>query len=1307
MPSGLGTSSNGYGNCEASQGASSNQPNRGKSLQRTPGGAIERWLCLDLRVRSGEANQSSRRTLFAIFWVALAGTLGGFGFVSVTEATAQSSVDLLAGGDLRIDGATAQEESSYRVAPLGDMNGDGRSDVVLGAPRADANGRQDSGSAYVVFGQATRGTVDLAALTGKGFRINGAAASDLAGTAVAGLGDVNGDGKGDLAIGAPTQGGSSSVYVIFGGRTSGAIDLANLGAEGFRIVGLNWGGKIVGGVSVEQLRLKETGDMNGDGRADIVVSDASSASVVFGKSSTTIVDLANLGSGGFRITGMQMATSHPYCDGIVQYCIPVARLSDVNGDGAADVLVGDILASNNGRGSSGSVYVIYGKGSNTTVDVTALGSSGYRIDGAAPDDRLGVWAASAGDVNGDARDDLLLGARNKAYVVFTKANLTSIPIDLALGFDGYRIDGSEGYPVAGTGDVNGDDIPDALVGDRYASVGTRTQAGRAYLVFGKKSFSSVPLQSLGGLGYQIDGAAAYNHAGWGVAGTGDVNGGGKPDLMVGAPHAGNNGRNSSGSGWILYGSGPDNRPVVTLSGKLKERENKGLYDPTYDLRVVAQDGTQQQPQSGVKSIEIQVDGIRRDYAEQPCPNGNCAMTRDFVFRSDDYPDGDHTVRVMVRDLRGNQNEQIWTVTVDRRGDIYHAIAYTADPAVNGEEVIEEWAQYATLNARQVTEGQVTTRDSEPCGSSQCGVVRSYSNPPDDDPSAAPGYTSFTGASTTDARLEQVSELLAPANESLGPVLQSGPIAQALAPWQTAPPAHGSSYSLHEIKEPEDGTGANVAVTRLWIDAATKLPLKEASLDEDGVAQAEVFYTYDRDRKTSAEVAADIFRVPPPADGSATEHWNWGTGNVPPDNPEGSDQDDELALATDFRRSFGLTTDPALILSLLTDPSRNPDAEEWGTPLTASEKQTMDLRVSVSEAIGVIQAYGRGAGSSEYGGLYIDQANGGLVYVGFAGNAGAHLANLRSLFPYPDLLRTFTAGYTETQLYGTADAVSADKGWLASQGIDVLSISPSMKTNRVEVGVAQPTPASAAVLQSRYGSIVQQVQGEELQEAARFKLYGGLSIVSGLGAQCAAGFSARSTGTGRRRYFGMTAGHCSAKGRIWYGGLREIGRTVFSQHAANDDGRPEHQRNVDIGYIKYKSRSYRTGFIRGNSPRDLRPIYSYDRYPRSDDPPDSETHEGEPVCIAGWKFKNVHCGTVTKRSTEHDDVHSLVEMEVNGGGMCRGESGAPAFYRSRAVGTFSSFFPNDEDAECGRRVVATQIEHALNRVFAKLLVRRRP
>jgi hypothetical protein len=829
--------------------------------------AIGRWFCLGLPVRSGEGNQSSGRTLLAIFSVALAGTIGGGGFLSVTAATAQSSVDLLAGGDLRIDGATAQEQSSYRAAPLGDVNGDGRSDVVLGAPWADANGRQDSGSAYVVFGQATRGTVDLAALTGKGFRINGAAASDLAGTAVAGLGDVNGDGKGDLAIGAPTQGGSSSVYVVFGGRTSGAIDLANLGTEGFRIVGLNWGGKVVGGVSAEQLRLKETGDMNGDGRADIVVSDWNSAAVVFGKSSTTTVDLANLGSGGFRITGMQMATSHPYCDGGVQYCIPVARLSDVNADGAADVLVGDILANNTGRFRSGSAYVIYGKASNTTVNITALGSSGYRIDGAAVDDELGTWVASAGDVNGDGRDDLLLGARTKKYVIFTKANLTSAPIDLALAFDGYRIDGA-GYPVAGTGDVNGDDLPDALIGAPNATFGTRNQSGRAYLVFGKKSFSTVFLQNLDtATGYPINGAAAADSAGDAVAGTGDINGGGKADLIVGAPNADNNGRSASGSGWILYGSGPDNRPIVTLSGKLKERENKGLYDATYDLRVVAQDGTQQQPQSGVKSIEILVDGVRRDYAEQACPNGNCSMTRDFTFLSDSYPDGERTIKVVVKDQRGYSSESIWKVTVDRRGDIYQASEHAESQAA---QVAADWGALDLSRARRETETYIKTRsDSE---------VRMHTRNTDSDPNDEESYWVRKGNGNSDPNLEPVAGILTLRNEtdtSAWTVVETGALTSALQQWQTPPPAHGLNY------ERKRATSEGLTLD-VWRDQTTRLPVKQTARDAStGVLQFTRYWSYAIDRKTNAEVPSGFFKVARPAQTGYEEQEDWsysgGTG----------------------------------------------------------------------------------------------------------------------------------------------------------------------------------------------------------------------------------------------------------------------------------------------------------------------------------------------------------------------------------------------------------------------------------------------
>src|SRR5205823_2212584 len=171
---------------------------------------------------------------------------------------------------------------------------------LLGAEYATYSGRSGSGAAYVVFGQASAGTVDLASLGTKGYVIGGAAANDDAGVSVGNAGDVNGDGIPDALVGANWASNNGRGYVVFGKATTTTVDLASLGAQGYRIDGpsganLAWG--------------RNAGDLNGDGIPDAIVggdyysyngrTNAGSAWVVFGKASTTTVDLNSLGTGGF------------------------------------------------------------------------------------------------------------------------------------------------------------------------------------------------------------------------------------------------------------------------------------------------------------------------------------------------------------------------------------------------------------------------------------------------------------------------------------------------------------------------------------------------------------------------------------------------------------------------------------------------------------------------------------------------------------------------------------------------------------------------------------------------------------------------------------------------------------------------------------------------------------------------------------------------------------------------------------------------------------------------------------------------
>jgi hypothetical protein len=382
-----------------------------------------------------------------------------------------------------------------------------------------------------------------------GFKIAGGSTKYFATDVSAGL-DMNGDGLADIGL---AHQGATKALLLYGKTDINMVDANTLNSgSGFAVTGSS--ANFAASVALVD-------DMNGDGLAEMVVSDPANykSYVVFGRTSPITANGTNI-PGAVTPTGFVITNATNNSGSNL-----LSRAGDFNGDGLGDILLGVPNAN--------SALVAYGKATGSAVDGNGMGNQGQKIVG--PGGTMGINVDGGSDVNGDGLDDVILGATTEggagnggAYVVFgvrqtssgtsmaAMPNITTsaVPINSTApppswGFFISGASGGLGTDVAMLGDINGDGLAD--VGVTVPNFAGTTSTGRAVVIFGKTDTKTVDVGNLATGGFVINSEPGANAHIRSISYLGDVNGDGLDDILVGAGHDVNG---TLGRAYVVFGT---------------------------------------------------------------------------------------------------------------------------------------------------------------------------------------------------------------------------------------------------------------------------------------------------------------------------------------------------------------------------------------------------------------------------------------------------------------------------------------------------------------------------------------------------------------------------------------------------------------------------------------------------------------------------------------------------------------------------------------------------------------------------------
>ncbi len=415
-------------------------------------------------------------------------------------------------------GGTANETAGDGLAPIGDLDGDGIPDFLVGAPTA--NGIQ--AGAGLVRVQSGKTTLPILTLLGEG-------AGDRFGDCVASMPDITGDGKPEVLVGAPSYDG------VAGGNVGAAYVFS--GANGVLLA------KHVGTAPNYQQgwRVLAAGDVNLDGVADYAVSAAHGELTGASPANSGVVRIYS-GASHLALRSYGGSTTDEF------FGYDIDTVGDLNGDGRPDLLAG-APGFGSTSPSHGKAVILSGAASSTVLYEVLGSSSG----------EFGFDVAGVLDVSGDGLRELAIGEPG-LFIAGANAGRVRLYRGLAgsaafiRNYDGAPGD-RQGWSVAGLDDFDGDGRGDLIIGAMGFDNGPDVDSGIARVYSG---LTGALLSSMGGYDF-------LGRMGWSVASAGDLNSDGATDAMAAAPFAEWNGVSS---GHVRVHLGNAFEPVAYCTAKV-------------------------------------------------------------------------------------------------------------------------------------------------------------------------------------------------------------------------------------------------------------------------------------------------------------------------------------------------------------------------------------------------------------------------------------------------------------------------------------------------------------------------------------------------------------------------------------------------------------------------------------------------------------------------------------------------------------------------------------------------------------------